>query len=200
MTVTGITAHAASKEMSDCQLLLCVHNGDERAFEELFMRHYSWLLANVLRVTGDSAEAEEIVQDTFLRLYERPIPGEDGDNVRGWLYRVAVNMAFNAVRSRNRRTGWLRRLAHRADAHDTYDDPLTLVTEMDDAARVRKNLAALPDRQRNVLLLRATGHSYSEIAEIVDVKLGSVGTILARAERALRKEHERENGRHGDQT
>jgi RNA polymerase sigma factor (sigma-70 family) len=200
VVATGVPAHRTVGETSDSQLLSGVHLGDERAFEELFMRHYGWLMGVVIRVTGDSEEAEEIVQDTFLRLYQRPIVVDDDVNVRGWLYTVAANTAFNSVRARNRRAGLLRRIAYRVDSCAASDDPLAIVTAMDDATWVRRCLALLPNRQRHVLLLRASGHSYAEIAAIIGVKPGSVGTILTRAEKALRDAHDREHIGNGDRT
>ncbi|HUG17248.1 MAG TPA: RNA polymerase sigma factor [Thermomicrobiales bacterium] len=195
MAITSASTHALTGEPSDRSLLQGVRRGDERAFEELFLRHYSWLLGVVRRIIGDADEAEEIVQETFLRLYQRPTIVNDDVNARGWLYRVAANTAFNAVRSRNRRARWSLRLARRPETGETSDDPLAIVTAMDEAARVRMCLAGLPERQRHVLVLRAEGHSYAEIANMIDVKPGSVGTILARAEHALRSHVER--NRHG---
>jgi RNA polymerase sigma-70 factor, ECF subfamily len=198
VAVTSISAHAIAGEVSDLSLLRGVQHGDELAFEQLFARHYGWVFGVVLRITADAEEAEEIVQDTFLRLYQRPISADNDVNVRGWLYRVAANTSFNAVRSRNRRAGWMRRLAGRASVQEAGDDPLSIVTATDEAAQVRKCLAQLPERQRNVLLLRATGHSYAEVAEMIGVNPTSVGSILARAEKALRTTYEREFSGHGD--
>lgn len=196
VAVTGISARSMAGETSDRSLLEDVHRGDERSFEELFLRHQGWLHAVVLRVVGDPGEADEIVQETFLRLYEQPVAVDNDVNVRGWLYRVAANTAFNAVRSRNRRYGWLRRLVGRAETRQDGDDPLAIVTERDEATQVRACLAALPERQRHVLLLKASGYSYVEIAATINIKPSSVGTILARAEKALKATYERE--RHGN--
>lgn len=197
MAVTGISVRSMAGDTSDSNLLADVHRGDERAFEELFLRHHAWLHSVVMRVVGEASEADEIVQDTFLKLYEQPVPLSSDVNVRGWLYRVAANLAFNAVRSRTRRDGWLRRLAGRRENSPASDDPLAIVTADADAARVRECLADLPERQRHVLLLRASGYSYAEIAMTVGIKPGSVGTTLARAEQALRVRFERSRGENG---
>jgi RNA polymerase sigma-70 factor (ECF subfamily) len=128
-------------DTSDQALLSDMRHGDERAFEQLFHRHYAGVYGVVLRIVGAPEEAEEIAHDAFLKLYRQPIAGDDA-NVRAWLYRVATNAAFNAVRSRRRRRGWLQRLAGRAEVREHADDPATLVGERDEAERLRELLAA----------------------------------------------------------
>lgn len=185
-------ATAPMTELADAALLRAVRRGDERAFEELFARHYARVYGVAARITGDAQEAEELAQDAFLKLYRRSLNDSDDANVAGWLYRVVTNDAFNAVRSRRRRRGWLRNLIQR-DPPSVADagDPLSIVTGRDEARRVRAALAALPERQRNALVLRASGLSYAEVAAAIGVKPASVGTLLARAEGALRGAYER---------
>lgn len=174
-------------DASDYALLRGSWEGDARAFEELFTRYFPLVHSVISRIVGDTAEAEELTQETFLRLYERPIQATESANVRAWLLRVGTNSAFNAVRSRRRRTSWLQRLAGRAEARQTGDDPSSIVAARDEAGRVRQVLAQLPERQRAALVLRASGLSYAEVAAALGVRPGSVGTILARAERAFRE-------------
>lgn len=186
-SVTATTIESTLPDMSDHALLRESSDGDARAFEELFSRYYPLVHAVVSRIVGDPAEADELTQETFLRLYERPIQATESANVRAWLLRVGTNAAFNAVRSRRRRAGWLRRLAGRAESRETGDDPSSIVAARDEAGRVRQVLAQLPERQRAALVLRASGLSYAEVADALGVRPGSVGTILARAERAFRE-------------
>jgi RNA polymerase sigma-70 factor (ECF subfamily) len=183
-------------DVSDLALLRDIRSGNERAFEELFARHYGGVHGVVLRIVGSPEEAEEVTQDTFLKLYNRRLADDDDTNVSGWLYRVATNAAFNTVRSRRRRFGWLKRFASRADRH-ADDDPLAIVAARDEAARVRDCLARLPERQRSALILRASGMSYAEVAGAIGVSVSSVGTILSRAERAFRGAYEPTTGHDG---
>lgn len=187
---------AASNDISDRALLDGVRQGDERAFETLFARHYADVYSVVMRIVGTAEEAEEVTQDTFLKLYRRPLSADDETNLRGWLYRVATNAAFNSVRSRRRRLGWLKRFAGCAD-RQTDDDPLDLVARRDEAETVREHLARLPERQRVALVLRSSGLSYAEVASAIGVNASSVGTIVARAERAFRASYESTIGRDG---
>jgi RNA polymerase sigma-70 factor (ECF subfamily) len=180
---------AMTAEPTDRVLLDGVRHGDERAFEVLFERYFPGVYGAARRVVGSPEEAEEIALDAFVRLYQRPIADTDDANVRGWLHRVATNAAFNAVRARRRRRNWFQRLAARRELVNEHQaDPLDLVSTSDEAAWVRARLAELPERQRTALVLRSAGLSYAEIAEALGVNLTSVGTILARAERALRKQ------------
>jgi RNA polymerase sigma-70 factor (ECF subfamily) len=190
---------AAMSDLSDRTLLHGVRGGDERAFEALFARHYASVYGVVFRIVGSAEEAEEVTQDTFLKLYQRPLADSDDTNVRGWLFRVATNAAFNAVRSRRRRLGWLRRFAGRAERL-ADDDPLDHVARHDEAAIVRDHLARLPERQRTALVLRSSGMSYAEVASAIGVNASSVGTILSRAERAFRESYQAANGRDGGST
>ena len=186
----------ATIDVSDRTLLDGIRSGDERAFEALFARHYAGVYGVVMRIVGTHEEAEELTQDTFLKLYNRPIATGEESNLRGWLYRVATNAAFNSVRSRRRRLGWLRRFAGRVDRY-ADDDPLDHVARRDEADSVRVHLERLPERQRTALVLRSSGLSYAEVAGAIGVSTSSVGTILARAERAFRQSYESTTGRDG---
>jgi RNA polymerase sigma-70 factor (ECF subfamily) len=176
-------------EPTDRVLLDQIRRGNERAFEELFARHFSGIYGVVVRIVGNHEEAEEIAHDAFLKLYQRPLGDSDDLNVRGWLYRVATNAGFNAIRSRRRRRNWFQRLAQRAESRQSGSDPLDIVSAEDESQRVRDELLKLPERQRTALLLRASGLTYEEIAAAVGVSPTSVGTILARAERAFRTQY-----------
>lgn len=174
----------------DHALLDALRSGDEAAFEEIFRRYYATVYTVLLRITGSPEEAEDLAQEVFLRLYERPLAADAGDNIGGWLYRVASNSGFNAVRSR-------RRLRHRLLRWARLERPVaksasSVASEVErsaDAEAVRQTLAKLSERDRTALVLRHSGVSYAEIAEALGVKTNAVGTILVRAERALRKRY-----------
>lgn len=173
---------------ADEVLLVAAYDGDEQAFEELFIRHYPRVYQVVIRIVGNHEDAEELAVDAFMQLYRQRLDPDRGVNLSGWLYRTATNAAFNRLRSRRRRRGWLERLATslRGERPST-DDPADVVGGQVEADEVRRALGALPERQRNALALRAAGLKYAEIAEAIDVAPSSVGTIIARGERQLRE-------------
>jgi RNA polymerase sigma factor (sigma-70 family) len=193
--VAVTSAPTALAEQCDATLLRAAYGGDEAAFEELFARHRARVYGVARRVVGTHEEAEEITLDVFLRLHQQRLARLDDANVAGWLYRSATNAAYNAVRSRQRRRRWLWRFAGTREPEQMDNDPAEDVTRGEDAASVRAALAGLPERQRNVLALRAEGLSYKELADALDIKVSSVGATLARAEKALRVAYEAENGR-----
>jgi RNA polymerase sigma-70 factor (ECF subfamily) len=164
--------------------------GDEEAFAEAFRRYYLTVYTVLLRLTGSPEEAEDLAQEVFMRLYERPLDGGAEVNLGGWLYRVASNTGFNALRSRRRRWNHLLRWARlERPLGAESPNPAAEAERKATAAAIRETLAELPERDRTALILRHSGVSYAEIAAALDVKPGSVGTILARAERALRKRY-----------
>ena len=164
--------------------------GNDGDFEGRFRRHYATVYGILLRVTGSPEEAEDLAQEVFLRLHQHRGALSD-DQVSAWLYRVALNAGFNAVRSRRRGLQRILRWSRLEPAlTQGVAGPEDEVTARDEAARVRAALAQLRERDRSVLALRASGVSYAEIAAALGIKPGSVGTTLARAERALRERYE----------
>jgi RNA polymerase sigma factor (sigma-70 family) len=134
------------------------------------------------RLCGDHAMASDIAQETFVRLYER---GEMPRNVRAWLATVANNQ----FRDDRRRAGRRRvLLASRTPEHTLGDAPIAPdAALMQDECRdtVRAALECLPDRDRQLLLLRHEGYSYSELANALGIVASSVGSRLARASKAF---------------
>lgn len=174
---------------TDVALIEALHTGDEHAFEELFRRYYATVYAVLLRITGSPEEAEDLTQEVFLRLYQRPLPSSRDVNLAGWLYRVATNLGFNALRARQRGRNRLLRWARLERPLSGQESPAEAAERHADAEAVRRALAGLPERDRVALVLRHSGVSYAELAAALGVKAGSVGTILVRAERALRNRY-----------
>ena len=178
---------------ADGVLLEAARLGDNAAFETLFERYYAQVYAVSLRVLGSPEDAEELTLDVFLKLHQRPVQRLEDGALGGWLYRTTLNAAFNSLRSRKRRFGWWQRLAtlHRGAASGG-DDPQDLLERDSDIATIRNALATLPEKQRNALVLRSHGFHYREIAGALELSPSSVGTTLARGERALRRQLENE--------
>jgi RNA polymerase sigma-70 factor (ECF subfamily) len=180
---------------SDALLLEGLRQGDEASFEALFHRHYPRVYHLLYRLMGNREEAEELAQEVFIKLYQRPL--RRGDNVGGWLYRVATNKAYNALRGEKRRGQREETVA--ADAPLSAPSAAAEYQRRASQAAVRETLTRLTPRQGKLLLLRQMGFSYKELAGMLGVSPNSIGTLLARAERAFRKAYERgANGGEGE--
>lgn len=176
-------------------------------FDDLFRHYYPRLIGLAERMLGDRTEAEDVLQEAFLRLARSGPADVDGTNpdslldrpdevVGAWLRRVVLNLGVNRLRERRRAAERLER-AQRLDPaldprHSTGEagSPAQQVLRDEARAEVRAVLATLPERQRGCLLLRYAGHSYAEIASTLGIAIGSVGVYLARAERAFRVTYE----------
>lgn len=178
--------------LSDAKLLTRVQAGDDASFEALFLRHYDRVYNILYRLLGDRADAEDAAQGVFLKLYRSPrrIRLRGGEaNVAGWLYRVAVNTGYNALRSRKRRRKWMERLRGMGFIEASSPDPVEAADRSELQFRVRQVLSELKSRDAKILLLRHSGLSYKEMAVALDLSPGSVGSLLTRAERAFAKEY-----------
>jgi len=164
---------------SDQALLERLRTGSDAAFELLFMRYYSQVYRVLYSLLGSREGSEDLAQETFLELY-RHVPTLQGDGaLPAWLCRVALNKGYNVLRSELRAQQMLQRFMVGREEH--YDE----VERAEERALVRDVLARLPERQSKLLLLRHAGLSLAEIAPVLEVAASSVGTLLARAERAF---------------
>jgi RNA polymerase sigma-70 factor (ECF subfamily) len=178
--------------LTDTLLLERIQRGDTASFETLFHRHYDRVYGLLYRLVGSRDEAEDLAQEAFIRLYQhtlrtRPFQRAGQQNVSAWLYRVATNLGYDALKTRQRR--WQRDTLLVPDPQGGPGAEQT-VARQEEQALVRAALARLPRRQAQLLLLRQMGLSYAECATACDVAPGSVGTLLSRAAAAFRKAYE----------
>jgi RNA polymerase sigma-70 factor (ECF subfamily) len=177
---------ASSPSDSDRHLLARTRLHDPAAFERLFHRYYDSVYRVVLRMLGDDDAASDVTQETFLALYTHPPQLQtDGEEIRAWLYRVALNRGYNALRSKRRTEARLPALYESVAGPEEAADPEREALRAENRVQVRAVLATLPERQAKLLLLRQEDLKYAEIAEILEIAPGSVGTLLVRAERAF---------------
>lgn len=159
-------------------------NADE--FQATFLEHYGAIYRHLFRLLGSPEEAEDLAQEAFLRLYRQRFPPGREHNVRAWLYRVATHLAYNALRSQRRREK-----REQAEAREVEPlpgmDPAEAALREEARKSVRRALGCLRPRDAQLLLLRYAGLSYREVAEVLGVAPGSVGTLLARAEAAFER-------------
>lgn len=173
-------------EVSDAELLIRFRGGDDSVLEALFARHETPLFYFLLGILRDTHQAEDALQETFVRALER-LDGVDPDHLRGWLFTVAYHQAMLLKRRGIPR----QRLAVRPDETQTdgpadpLPGPLAQAERADDARRLRQLLEQLPLAQREVIRQRVyEGKKFREIAEALDCPLN---TALARMHEGLKR-------------
>jgi RNA polymerase sigma factor (sigma-70 family) len=160
---------------------------DEADFRAVFLQQYARIVAILVRLLGDRSPAEEVANDAFWRLYRQPALQIDG-NVGGWLYRTATNLGIDALRAAGRRRQH-EEAAGRIMKEAASTAPLDDLLRDEKCRRVRVVLASIKPAQAQLLILRASGLSYKELAETLDVKMSGIGTMLNRAEEEFRNRY-----------
>ena len=167
----------------DAALLVAVANGDAGAARVLINRLAPRLLSHASRVLSDRAEAEDVVQETLVRLWKIAPDWRQGEaKVSTWCFRVLVNLCTDKLRAR-------KPVVDIDAIAEPAADLQTVVEQMTDVARreaLDTALSALPDRQRQAVVLRhIEERSNPEIAEIMDIGVEAVESLVARGKRAL---------------
>src|SRR5689334_17524390 len=145
---------------------------------QLFEQYYASLVRMLYRRTGDRDRAEDLAQETFARALAAP-----PNNPRPWLFAVALNLVREDGRRAVRQGRRLELL--RAESPQHTESPDEVFDRNERTAQVRQALALLSERDREVLLLKAEGFDYDEIAATTGLAKGAIGTTLARARRRL---------------
>jgi len=171
---------------------------DQATFAELAMPLMSSLYSGALRMTRNPADADDLVQETYLRAYRGFGGFQEGTNLKAWMYRILTNTYINSYRAKQRRPdetdldevedlylyrrlGGLEAARSGRSAEDELMDTFS-------EAEVKGAIEDLPENFRMaVLLADVEGFSYKEIAEILDIPIGTVMSRLHRGRKALQK-------------
>jgi RNA polymerase sigma-70 factor (ECF subfamily) len=170
---------------------------DQAQFSELAMEYMPALYSAAMRMTRNAADAEDLVQETYLKAYRGFNTFQEGTNLKAWLYRILTNTYINSYRAAKRRP----EVADVEDVEDLYlykrlggdaidpgrsaeDEVLDSLTDDE----VKSALESLPENFRMaVLLADVEGFSYQEIADITGVPIGTVMSRIHRGRKALQK-------------
>ncbi|HEX6869294.1 MAG TPA: sigma-70 family RNA polymerase sigma factor [Candidatus Limnocylindrales bacterium] len=145
-----------------------------------FTSHHSELYNFLRRSTRDEAAAEDLLQEVYLRLTREVEAGRIPDHVRGWLYRVAANLATSRARRRTTASEWMSRYG-RLTASATAASPEADVMARERSSSLEQAMAALPADARMALLMSAEGFSGQEIADAIGKTNMATRTLLSRA-------------------
>lgn len=174
---------SSDAETPDAALLVRVANGDRLAARELIDRLGPRLLRHIARMLGDRAEAEDIVQETFLRLWKMAPDWRQGEaKVSTWAFRVAINLTTDRLRTRRATVD----IDSIAEPESDLESAVSRMTRAGRLAALDAALATLPERQRQAISLRHIEEMANvEIAEIMDISVEAVESLTARGKRAL---------------
>ncbi len=187
MTTTTDTPAA---DVSDEELARRAQKGDPEAFSTLVERYQRGIVNLAYRLVGDWETALDLAQDTFVRAYQALDTFDPTRRFSSWLYRIATNRCYDYLRQQGRWESVV--VAEPAEGvtwpGDTSDDPLRHLEQHDLRMAIEEAIAALPPRYRAVVVLRYLENlSYQEIADVLDLPIGTVKTHLYRARDLLRK-------------
>lgn len=171
---------------------------DKATFEEDALQYARQLYSAALRMTRNPSDAEDLVQETFLKAYRAYDSFEEGTNLKAWLYRILTNTFINKYRADSRRP----KQSELGDVEDLYMYRRIAVGDSSAASRsaeervleslleedIKRAVEELPENFRiPVLLADLEGFSYKEIAEILDIPIGTVMSRLHRGRKAMEK-------------
>ncbi len=186
----AVLRRRALKDMTDSQVVQAFLDGEQRAFGELVRRYDNRLVNFVYRTVGDRERAQDLVQETFVRVYRHLHRFDQSKKFSTWIYTIASNLAKNELRNRSRNPLVLfQTLKQNWDAdhrplewEDTQFKPDDLFRKRFLREKVEAAVDQLPEHHRVVFVLRELqGKTYEEIAEITGCNLGTVKSRLNRA-------------------
>ncbi|KCZ52586.1 hypothetical protein HY29_04720 [Hyphomonas beringensis] len=167
---------------SDLDQITRAAAGDPAAVSALVDRYSGGVLAVATRMLGDVQEAEDVTQETFLRAWKALPDWQPRAKFSTWLHRVALNLCYDRLRKRREVT-----MEHLPERTDPALNPAEELEQKQRVRAVEAAIIALPERQAAALTLCALqGHSQAEAAEIMEVSVDALESLLARARRGLR--------------
>lgn len=172
-------------ELTDENLLVLYANGDREASRRLTERLAPRILGYAMRLLADRAEAEDVTQETMLRLWKAAPDWRRGEaQVSTWAYRVVTNLCTDLRRARQRRPSTA--LDEAPEVADGGKSAVAGMIEADRMAALQAALEQLPERQRQAVVLRhIEGLSNPEIGQIMDLGVEAVESLTARGKRSL---------------
>lgn len=156
---------------------------NEEEFQLLFKQHYPKVVWKVMIIIKDRSLAEDITQEVFVKLYH--IDRATIDNLPAWLTKVAINTAYNHIRTEKRHQA--RKAKQKAVEREESGSVDEAFMRREELGEVQKTLMRLSERDRNLLIMKFSGYSYQEIAESTGLEKTSIGALLARAKGRFKK-------------
>ncbi len=178
---------APEAEPSDDFLMRRIRQGDSAAFQHLYERHSRPVFTFLLRFVGDRERAEDLLQETFYRVYLARKRYHTAGSFRSWLFTIARRLALNAVASHARGAAKEDTLDPLVPYTDHAPSPLARLEGLADVESLFRALETLPPQYREVILLaRVSSLDLREVAQVLGTSHGATRVLLHRALKALR--------------
>ena len=174
--------------INETELVIRAQNGERSAFNDLVCIHAQGVMNVIYRMCGDAQIAEDAAQETFFQAWIHISSYHPNTSLRSWLYRIAVNAATDMLRKEKR---ILPSALEDLQLKDPQPGPEALFSQEERTALIQKAVLSLPDASRAVLVLREyEGLSYYEIANVLEIPIGTVMSRLNYARKLLREKLE----------
>lgn len=175
-------------EQFDGSTLRQLPRGPDGFVASTYDAHHAEVYAFLVRSTRDPSTAEDLLQETFLRLTTEARAGRAPDQVRAWLFRVASNLAISRARRQSTANTWMGRYGQSEHDGMVMDSPESAAIRRERTETLERALGDLPDEARVALLLAAHGFKGEEIAETIGRSHGATRSMLMRARLRVRDE------------
>lgn len=202
LSMAGVSSHGtgvdteSAEGLSDAQIMLRVKGGDDSAFEYLVQKYRRPMLSFMYRMAHNSAVAEDLAQEVFLRVYRSREKYEASAKFTTWLYRIATNLAVNHARDTKHERPENTVNIDEPDADtgmtvDVADGGLNaeqIILRRERLAAIRRQVEALPERQRMAVLMhKYQNMDYKQIAAVLKLSESATKSLLFRAYETLRE-------------
>lgn len=175
--------------VNETELITRAKNGERNAFSELVCIHAQGVRNVIYRMCGDAQIAEDAAQEAFIQAWLHLASYRSGTPLRNWLYRIAVNAATDLLRKEKR---ILPNALEDLQLQDPALGPEAVFSQEERTALVQRAILSLPESSRAVLVLKEyEGMSYHEIADALDIPIGTVMSRLNYARKALKSKLEK---------
>ncbi|WP_319500266.1 RNA polymerase sigma-70 factor [uncultured Draconibacterium sp.] len=160
-----------------------IQQGDEKAFEKLFKLYYGYLCNFATKLINDDVAAEEIVQDFFVKFWERRADLKVETSLKNYLFRSVKNLCLNHIKHSNIKLLHAQKVIAESETSNFNNDYI----EVDLAADIAKSIEELPEKRREIFRLsREEGLKYREIAEKLNISIKTVEAQMSLAIKSLR--------------
>ena len=168
-------------------LILRLKEGDQTALELLFHFYYPGLVMYSIQFTADRMEAEEIVQDFFVRFWQRHQQIILTDSLKGYFFSSVKNGCLNFLKHKKVEEKFIKKMLELSDRHLAYDPDLYLDSELQE--KVKNSIDLLPEKCREIFIMsRINGQKNDEIASALEISKRTVETQISKALKVLRFE------------